>query len=482
MFITLILIALVLYMYVGYKAPRFAIISVPFVAGGTFIFWASMEEFEPAVISLLMFPCTLIAILFAKNEAGEILWPKEWARMILFVLGTILGFVGLVIVSGPIGFVVGGGFAGLMLGSCIGAAATQRNATVAYVISTIDASMKQNLPLAMALQSASENLKFQHTRIMQKISKWLVQGFPLSEAIKRGFRNCPAKIAALIAAGERIGQVPQVVGSIERDLLEKATDSRRIRPVYPATYFIVMFICISMLVMGLMIGVIPKFSTVIKDMAGKELPKSTMLLMNISDAIAFRYGWLTLTIIGILFILSLIYIKIKYRPRRPERPRLFSRIGDFIKWHTPIVRWFENNNSTLQVVEVLRISLNSGNTINHAIRNTLGLDVNCQYRKKLEKWLKMVEAGERPGDALRRCGLVKSMSLAFEQKSNPENTLSVLDMLESVYRTNYNFKINAAKFVLLPCTTIMLGSMVAFVAYAIFAAIVEIITVCSNLI
>jgi general secretion pathway protein F len=341
--------------------------------------------------------------------------------------------------------------------------------------------MRQNLPLPMAIQAASENLKYQHAKILRRISKWLIQGFSLSESIKRGFRNCPAKVTALIAAGEKVGQVPQVVESIEKDLLEKATDSKRIRPVYPATYFIMMFICVSMIVLGLMIGVIPKFSTIIRDMAGADLPKSTMFLIKISNAIVYEYGWLTASIIFILFILSLVYIRIKFRPRRPEKPKLFSRIGDFVKWHMPIVRWFEKNNSTLQVVEVLRISLNAGNTINRAISNTLELDINCQYRKKLEKWLKMVESGKMPGDALRRCGLVKSMSLAFEQRSNPENTLSVLEMLESVYRTNYNFKINMAKFILLPCTTILIGSMVGFVAYAIFSAIIEIITICSNL-
>ncbi len=464
---------LVLYIFLGFKTPRFAIITLPVVGSILFIFAANNELFVPAIVSLCIFPATLMAILFMRHEIDFVPWPKSWARAILIVLICLILLAALsILVSSIIGVYVGL-FMGVLFCYCVGVAATQRNATVAFVISTIGASIRQNLPLPMALQSASENIKYKHSQILRQISKWLVQGYSLGESIKRGFRRCPARITALIAAGEKMGQVPQVVASIERDLLQKADDSKRVRPVYPAAYFIVVLTIMSLIVVGLMVAVIPKFGDVIKAMTMGELPKSTEILMAIADYIYFRYGWLM--VFGIVFLTVVIYIIVRFRPRRPEKPLLLSQMGDFIKWHLPILHWFENNYSTLQVIEVLRISLSAGCTINQAVGSAINLDVNCCFRKRLKKWLRKIEAGDNIADAARQCGLANSLSWAFEQQENPENTLPLLEMLESVWRSNYSYRVNLARFILLPSTTICLGAMVGFVAYSVFSAMMAVI-------
>ncbi len=477
MFLMLIISVLIIYVFLGYKTPRLAIITMPISVSFFFIMYAQREMGLEAVISLLIFFTTLLAIIIRPHETDIVPWPKRAAKLAFTIVLTMGITIGLFILYFPIGTVFVG-LLGTICGYLIGANWTGKHYTTAYVISTIGASMRQNLPLPMALQSAAENLKYKHSIILRQISKWLLQGYSLSESIKRGFRNCPARITALIAAGEKTNQLPQVIETIEKDLLESAEDRKSVRPVYPATYFIAVLICMTFIVVGLMVFIIPKFTSVIKDMTGGSLPKSTLLLIKISNYICFDFGWAI--IFGILFVFSVLEITVRFRPRRPEKPLLLSRISDFIKWHLPIVHWFENNYSNLQVAEVLRISFKSGSTINQAIRNTLELDVNCQYRAKLKKWLKLVEAGENPAKSLIRAGLSKSLALAFDQ--NSENTLNVLEMLESVYRTNYNFRVNLARFILLPCITILLGCVVGFVNYSVVAVIVEIITAASNLI
>ena len=466
---------LVLYIFLGFKTPRYAIITLPFIASILFISAASNELLTPAIISLCIFPATLIAILFTRHEADVVPWPKSWAKAILVTLVCIaLLVVFSVTVSSIVGVYIGM-FMGIMFSYVVGVAVTQRNATVAFVISTIGASVRQNLPLPMALQSASENIKYNHSQILRQISKWLVQGYSLSESIKRGFRRCPAGITALIAAGEKTGQVPQVVAGIEADMLEKAIDSKRVKPVYPSIYFIIVFAVLLLITLGLTGGIIPKLGQVIRDITGADLPKSTRILLHISDFVYFRYGWLlSVIIVAVILLISGIYIRVRFRPRRPQKPLLLSLIGDFIKWHLPILHWFENNYSTQQVVEILRIYLNAGYTVNEAIRSTIDLDVNCCFRKRLKKWLERVEAGDNIADAAGQSGMANSISWAFQQE-NPENTLPMLEMLESVYRSNYSYRINLARFILLPSTTICLGAMVGFVAYSVFSAITAII-------
>ncbi len=469
-----------MYVFLGFKTPRFAIITLPIVGSILIIIAAGHELFAPLIVSLCIFPATLISILFMRHEDDVIPWPKKWAKSIIIIILSLLSLVAFSIAVSSLAGAYIGVFMAILIGFWIGVNVTQRNATIAFVISTIGASMRQNLPLPMALRSASENIKYKPSEILRQISKWLIEGYSLSESIKRGFRKCPARITALIEAGEKAGQVPQIMESIEKDLLEKAIDNKRIKPAYPASYFIVVLTIMALMVIGLSVGVLPKFNVVIREIAGGNMPKSTRILMTIANYIYFGYGWLV--IIGIIFLAAVIYVSVKSRPRRPGKPRLLSRIGDFIKWHLPILHWFENNYSTLQVVEGLRIFLNAGNTINEAVRNTINLDINGCFRKRLKKWLEKIEKGDDVADAARQCGLASSLSWAFEQQSNPENTLPVLEMLESVYRSNYSYKVNLARFILLPCTTICLGLIVGFVDYAIFSAIVSIIYLCAGLV
>src|SRR3972149_4502451 len=61
--------------------------------------------------------------------------------------------------------------------------------------------------------------------------------------------------------------------------------------------------------MGLMLGVIPKFSEVLKEMTGGELPALTRGLMATSNWIAFRYGWAVMLAIPFVWIMTLRLIR-----------------------------------------------------------------------------------------------------------------------------------------------------------------------------
>ena len=129
----------------------------------------------------------------------------------------------------------------------------------------------------------------------------------------------------------------------------------------------------------------------------------------------------------------------------------------------------------VQVVELLRLSLNADGTVNNAIANTLGLDVNNCFRKRLKKWLVKVEQGENIATAARKTGLGSPLAWAFDEQVNQGNTLNVLETLESLYRSNYSYYTNLVRFIMWPCVTLMMGAMVGFVIYAIFSPLVAII-------
>jgi type II secretory pathway component PulF len=221
----------------------------------------------------------------------------------------------------------------------------------------------------------------------------------------------------------------------------------------------------------MMTFVIPQFKTVLEEMlGGATLPFATRLVTGIARFIWFDYGWLIGFIFALIVLLVIpISIRVKFRPRRPEKPYLFSRIGDYIKWHLPILHWFEKNYSMVQVVELLRLSLNAGYTVDDAIDNTLGLDVNNCFKKRLKEWLEKVKRGDNIATAVRESKLSPALAWAFDEQVNQGNTLSILETLESFYRSNYSYYVNLARFIMWPCVTLIMGVMVGFVVYAIFS-------------
>ena len=468
------------YIYLGWKYPTIALVTSPFVAGSLILFGVVDENTAVVVIAPGIFIITIITVLLSKPEPGDEQWPHVFAKGILILFVFLLLSVTLGVAFGPLG-VSGIVFFALLIGSIIAYALTSRLATDTYVISTIGSIMRQNLPLSMALESAAGGRADKRSRILNQIQKWLVQGYSLSESIKRGYPKCPGYAVAMIAVAERINQLPLAIQAIEADMLTKADERRKIRPVHPL-YPVILMVFMFFMLLGVMTFVIPSYQTALAEMfEGPMLPAATRFLIGITSFVLFEFAWVTWPLLILLVIAIIpISIYIKFRPRRPHHPYLFSRMGDFIKWHLPVLHNFEKNYSLVQVVELLRLSLNAGCSVNDAIKNTLDLDVNNRFRKRLQRWLEKVEKGDNIAMAIRKSRLGSPLAWAFDEKVNQGNTLMILETLESFYRSNYSYYVNLARFIMWPCLILVMGAIVGFVVYAIFSPSILIIEALSG--
>jgi len=472
--IILFLVIVFVYAVLGYKKPGIALMILPIGMVLPPLYVAVTRDitealFAAGVFAPIIFVTTLVAILGARREPDFKQWAQVCAKWLLISLIFGLLCVAAFVVLGS------GGLFGLVLilaliGFLISYGITSRHATAAYVISTIGSSMRQNLPLPMALESAVSGRTDKRSRALRGIQKWLVQGYALSESIKRGYPRCPGYAVAMIAAAEGIDQLPLAIKAVEADMTAKADESRKVRPIHPL-YLVVLICFLFFIVLGLMTFVIPKFKEVLEDMfAGEQLPAVTRCVLGVADYIAYDAGAFFLVALGFLvFVVFPVWIRARFRPRRPQKPYLISRAADFVKWHLPVLQWFEKNYSLVQVVELLRLSLNAGSTINDAIANTLNLDINNSFRGRLKRWLVRVQAGDNIGGAARESKLGSTLAWAFDEQVNQGNTLAILETLESFYRSNYGYRVNLARFIMWPCITIMMGIVVGLVVYAIFS-------------
>jgi len=470
------ILVLGVYIFLGMKKSGIAVITAPFISIAMLVVGLVDELGILIVISPILTFGTLLAVLISSHEPEKAHWPRTFAKWVFIIFGSLALLIVIGVASGPFGIFGAILFFGL-IAFFISYALTSRHATAVYVISTIGSSMRQNLPLPMALETAASGQMGESAKYLRGIRKWLVEGYSLSESIKRGYPRCPGYALGMITAAEKIDQLPAAIRTIEEDMAVKSDERRKIRPVHPLYPIILLFV-MFFIVLGMMTFVIPKFYTVLQEMTDDaQLPLSTRILTDIMQFVNYEYGWvIAFTFLIVCLFLVPYLIRVKFRPRRPGKPYFISRIGDFVKWHIPVLHWFEQNYSLVQLTGYLRVSLLAGNTVNDSIAGALVLDMNNCFRKRLRSWLGMVEAGDNIASAVRRCKLSNSLAWAFDEQVNRGNTPTVLGVIEDFHRSNYGYRINLARFIFWPCVTIVMGLMVAFIVYALFSPGILIIT------
>ncbi|OQY06537.1 MAG: hypothetical protein B6I25_03775 [Planctomycetales bacterium 4572_13] len=473
----------IVFLFLAWKKPGLALVLL--LPTAAWIFLSGLLEFygsgipDEAIImyllSVILLPTAICIIHWGPSSSQlEMPWYKAVTRVILTLVKYILilaVFCGVFQFLGPIFFMI-------FLVGIVQFKQAQKYGLAMDIVSAIGMSMRQSLPLPMALTSAAHGQKKREARIFNKIAHWLTQGWPLSEALRRGYSRCPSNILASITAAEKMNQLPKAIESLQADLTEKVNDYKIVKPVHPWYPFVVLTMAVTM-TMGLMVFIVPTFAEVLSDMSDDQarLPHATQTLLNISSWMLGRKGLNAFFIIlsGLCIISFAMYIR--FRRRNPESPRLLSRLGDRIKWHTPVWHWFEKTFANLQMAQSLRVGLIAGYPVNVVLRNTLGLDVNRCYQKRLKKWLDKIEAGDTIAQSAKSCGLDKTLSWAFDEKINKGNTPQILEGLEEVYRHQYNYRKNVLNAVSWPLVILCLGLLVGYIVYAMFIAIISITTV-----
>ncbi len=442
--------------------PGLALVTCPLAAGVLLCLAQLYNSVEAVILALMIVLATLLSLIVAKPKPESPSWPQQFAKFFFYILGAgVFLFFSFAIFS-PYGFFLLAMAAMMVVRYNL----ISQDTNTTHIFSTIGASMRQNLPLPAALESAARGQKGKRRLIMQRISHWLTQGRSLSESLRRGYPRCPGYALAMITKAEKIQQLPQAVAGIEAQLAEKSRETRKFQPVNLA-YPLVLTLMVFSVMSGMMIFVVPKFRDIYGDL-NQSLPAITRGIFLISDSF---YG-LIFVVLGIVILMvvpSALYLK--FRPRRPERAYAVSRIGDFLKWHFPVLRWFERNFSLLQTVSFLRLSINAGSTVDQAIAGAAELDANACYRRRLGRWLDRVKDGEDVAEAARKSRVGTTVAWAFDQKVNQGNTPAILESLESFYRSHYGYITNLARFIFWPCVTIVMGLLVGAVVYAMFAPV-----------
>lgn len=455
---------------VAYKRPGIGLLLSPLGCFAAWVVGAVEESLPMLILGPGVIIGTAVVISVAPRDPLADPRPKRWARLTLWGILILVVFLALLMAAGPWG--VPPALVLVLYIVCVFVSGFEaRRATTSVILSTLNAAMRQNLPLPMALDSAAAGGDDMAAYAMRQISRWLVQGYPLSEALHRGYPRCPGRARGMIAAAERIGQLPAAMEVIERDMHASAERRNRVNPIYPF-YPLALIVVISLIVSGLMTFVMPQLSAVLRDLTDSPLPPATEVLLGIYRCVG---DWIGYAVVAVVLVGAVVLLIRWWRPRRPDRPGPLSVMADLVRWVLPISHSFESDRSMVQTADGLRLALATGRTVDQAIATTLSLDTNLWFRRRLKAWLAAVQRGQDVAAAALQNRLAPALAWAFDTRVNQGNTPAVLEMIKSFYRSNYSYRVNLARLVLWPSVTVAMACVVGFVAYAVFSPMVAII-------
>lgn len=458
-----------------WKMPGWGLVLMPFMMTGIIISGIVLNDVVIFTIGIVLFPATIGIVRWAPQSSPlETPWYKTVAKAVMLFFQ----YLFILFIMGYAFNVFGGLLFILLVIGIVRYYQVCKYSLSLEIITTIGMSMRQSLPLPMSLTTAAYGQKYKTAKIFNHIAYWLTQGYSLSESIRRGCPKFPPELLATITVAEKMNQLPNAIETIRADIAEKIDDYKKLRPVHP-WYPIFVLLIMFFILLGLMYFIVPTFAEVLSDMSDgmAGLPWLTQQLLNFANWLKGRHG-LNILVLLILFLWFTLYLTyVRFRKRNPESPKPLSVIGDYLKWHLPVLHWFEANYSQLQLTEILKIGLRAGYPVNLSVRNALGLNMNQCYRNRISKWLVRIEAGDSLVESASQCGIGRTLAWALDGSINKGNTSLILETLEELYRSRYNYRLNLLNAVLCPLMVIGLGICVGLVVLGMFLPMVKMIEV-----
>ncbi|MCP4984402.1 MAG: type II secretion system inner membrane protein GspF [Gammaproteobacteria bacterium] len=309
---------------------------------------------------------------------------------------------------------------------------------------------------AVSRQTPKQNAK----HVMLAVRARVLEGFPLSEALREFPRIFDPMYCASVHAGEQSGLLDVVMERLA-DFMEAKQDLQR-RTGQALIYPILLSVVAFGLVAALLTFVVPKIVQVFEGF-DQELPMVTTWLIAISDF--FKDHGLGL-IIGII-VAILIYFQLVKIPRfRSLRDRFYLRL--------PYVSYLVRLSNTARFTRTMSILVSSGVTALDSMHISTEVINSHPIKVATLKAADRVREGEHISVALENTGYFSPLVLQLVENGEASGKLG--DMLERSARAEENeFAGVTALFIGLfePAMILFMGMVVLFIVLAILIPIFD---------
>ncbi len=303
-------------------------------------------------------------------------------------------------------------------------------------------------------------------KVLGYVAEDIEGGATLSEAMGK-FPKCFDRLFVnMVAAGE-VGGVLDLILSRLADFMEK--DQKMKAKIKSAMIYPIFVISAAFaIVLGLMLFVMPKFTEVLSEMAGGDLPGLTLAIMAISNWIAFKWGWLWMIATPFALISFLKFV------RKFQTGRL---VLDKIKLHMPVMKHIVYKSSVARWTRTLGTLIGAGVPILEAINITRETAGNEVYANALGKIQSAIRQGDTFANPLKQSKCVDTLVVNMIDVGEETGDLDKMMLkIADNYEEDVDVLVSGLMSMLEPLMIIVLGAIVGTIVLAVFLPMIKIIT------
>jgi len=317
--------------------------------------------------------------------------------------------------------------------------------------------LRSGLTIVLALDIIQENIKSKSFKnFVIKIRENILGGESFSEALSHYRKILPVLFIEVVRVGEVTGNLDSVLLRLS-DFLEKEEELRRKVKnalIYPEIVAGVIIIAIIFL----LISVVPIFVNLYRG-AGVKLPLPTKILISISSFLT-NYWYIIIPILIILYFSFMFYSKTKTGKKK---------IDKFLFNLPTIIGKIYRENIFLRVSHTLEILIRSGITLGGSFELISRVSGNEVIRESLLRTREKIMQGQTISKALSDEGIFPLLFIRMISVGEAGGNLEdVLQEMERYFESELDNDIKKFTALLEPALTIILGIIVAFVAFSIY--------------
>ncbi|HWA78373.1 MAG TPA: type II secretion system inner membrane protein GspF [Polyangiaceae bacterium] len=321
--------------------------------------------------------------------------------------------------------------------------------------------VRAGVPLLESIAALTEQVENEQlVRVLTTVRENLNEGTSFAKSLEQHPKVFPALYVNMIAAGEASGTLEAVLERLADFMEGQARLKGKVAGAL--AYPVLMAVVGSLLVGVLMVGVVPKVTSVF-DNLGQTLPWYTRLLIFISDTVA-AYWWLMLGSTALGF-----YLFQRWKKKPEGRLR-----WDSIRLKMPIFGRLVLLVAVARFSRTLSTLLASGVQLLQAMEIGRHVLENARLQAVITEAIGSIRGGESIAEPLKRSGAFPPMvthMIAIGERSGQLETM--LENVSRAYEADVEIRVQALTSLLEPMMIVLLGGVVGFIALAILMPLIQ---------
>jgi len=311
----------------------------------------------------------------------------------------------------------------------------------------------------LADQATNPKLK----AILNDIQSEVEGGQTLSRALEKYPAVFDRLFVGLVSAGEVGGALEESLQRLSQ-FLEKDVELRR-KVKSAMTYPVIIMLFATMVVLGLVTFVLPKFMTLFDDLGIKDLPLPTAMLRSASEFLLAKWYWMLIFVV--VFIVAF---------RLFVRTKVGRRIYDRVKLKAPVFGKLNHKVALSRFSRTLATLLSSGVPILEAMATVAGTVSNDIISDAILEARARVREGDKIGEPLAKSKLFPPMVVQMISIGEESGALdAMLSKVADFYEDEVDAALASLTSAIEPVLIVMLGGVVGFIVISLFLPLIAVI-------